>query len=74
MSPEQHEEDHAAWRAIEPELRAFLDERKAARERWERVRTNVIGGVILAAIGGVGSFLYWIGCIAIEQASQGKHP
>lgn len=73
ISPEQHIADHTAWRAIEPDLRAFLEERRRARDRWERVRTQVVGGLILAVFSAVGSALWWVGSQALAAAGRAGH-
>jgi len=64
------EENHLFLKECKTELIEFLRERQRARERWEKVRTNVIGGAILSAIGGVLSFLYWIGSLAMQTLSH----
>lgn len=70
ISPEQHIADHTAWRALEPELREFLADRRATKDRWEKVRTQVVGGAILAAIGTVGSGLFFVGKVFIEAINK----
>lgn len=72
ISPEQHLADHVAWRAIEPELKAFIEERRKNREFWERIRQQVVGGVILGAIGAIGTFLYWLGGLVMHIISNGN--
>ena len=74
LSPEQHAADHAAWQELGPELREFLADRRRATERMEKIRGQVIGGAILALFGAIGSFLLWVGKLALEQLQQGKHP
>lgn len=74
LSPEQHIADHMAWQELGPELREFLADRRATKERWEKIRAQVIGGAILACVGGVGTLLWKIGSLAMQAMQEGRHP
>lgn len=74
ISPEQHAADHKGWQEVAPELREFLADRKATKERWEKVRAQVIGGMILSALGGIAWLLGWIGEVVMEAIRSGRHP
>lgn len=64
---EQHVADHEWIRECKAELMLYVDAQKRSRERWEKIRAQVIGGLILSAIGAVGSLLFWIGKLVIEH-------
>lgn len=70
---EQARADHEFLAECKAELVMFLDERKRSRERWEKIRAQVIGGLILSAIGAVGSLLFWVGKIVLEHIEK-VHP
>lgn len=74
VSPEQAKADHEFLKEWKQEMLLFLEERKRTRERWEKVRVNVVGGVILGVLGGIVSFLYWVGSIAMQLVQNGQHP
>lgn len=71
ISPEQHAADHAAWRELLPELQQLVKYEVERRERWEKIRAQVIGGLILALMGAIGSGLLWLGKTAIESVGKG---
>lgn len=64
------EENHKFLQECKAELVDFLKAQRVKRERWERIRTNVVGGLILSAIGAVASFLFWVGSLALQALSH----
>jgi hypothetical protein len=65
------EENHRFVENCRSELQAFLAERQRARERMERIRTTVIGGLLLSAALSIASALWWLGNYALHMlASQ----
>lgn len=74
ITPEQARADHEFLAEFKAELQLFLEERRRSRERWEKVRVNVLGGAILSALGVLATALYWIGSLALQAAQAGKHP
>lgn len=64
------EENHKFLQECRGELVEFLKAQRLRRERWERVRTNVVGGLILSAIGAAASFLFWIGSLALQALAH----
>jgi len=67
---EQHIADHEWIRECKEELMLYVEAQKRSRERWEKIRTQVIGGLILSAIGGVGTVLFWVGRIVLEHVEK----
>lgn len=74
ITPEQAKADHMFLSEFKEELQLFLQERRRSRERWEKIRVNVVGGVILSAMGGVATALYWVGSLAMQAIQNGQHP
>lgn len=65
--PEDVHEKHHEWvEKCAPLLTDYLEERKAARERWEKYRTSFFGAIFSAIGVAVVSVLAWIGGIVIE--------
>lgn len=74
ITPEQAKADHLFLSEFKAELKMFLEERRRSRERWEKVRVNVLGGAILSAIGGLATALYWVGSVFLQAIQNGQHP
>lgn len=74
VTQEQAKADHEFLKEWKQEMLLFLEERRRSRERWEKVRVNVIGGLILSALAGVASFLYWVGSMTLQAIQSGQHP
>lgn len=55
----KHREHHAF-------LDYWIERENEKRQRWDRVRTTVVGGAILMLLSSIGGFLYWLGALAIE--------
>ena len=73
ITPEQHEKHHDFLENCIPLLSEYLEERKAARERWEKCRTSFFGAIFSAIGVAVVSVLAWIGGIVIESLKH-NHP
>jgi len=60
-----HSDDHEFIRLIK-------DERKRRREMWSKIKTNVIGAIILSIIGGISTIFYKVGIWYLTHAAD-KH-
>jgi hypothetical protein len=72
--PHVREANHEFVTTCRTQLLAFLDERRKSRERWERIRTTFIGGLLLSAALSIASALWWLGNLVVHvlasQAAQ----
>lgn len=60
LDRERHRADH--------DFVALLrEERERRRIMWEKVRSTVIGGMILACFGGVARFLIWVADLFLKS-------
>lgn len=66
ISPEQHEKHHDFLENCIPLLSEYLEERKSARERWEKYRTSFFGAIFSAIGVAAVSVLAWIGNLVLE--------
>ena len=58
-----HEKEHEF-------LRLKMGEEQRRYERWEKIQSSAIGAVVVAAIGGIVSFLGWIGSLVIKTLNS----
>jgi hypothetical protein len=66
IEPDEHREHHEFLRDVIPLVREYLDERKMARERWEKYRTSFFGAIFAALGAAAISVFAWIGRLFIE--------
>lgn len=72
ITPEQHEKHHDFLENCIPLLSEYLEERKAARERWEKCRTSFFGAIFSAIGVAVVTVLAWIGELVLDALKN--HP
>lgn len=66
IDPTEHLEHHEFLRDVIPMVREYLDDRKAAKERWEKYRTSFFGAIFAALGTAAITVLAWIGKIGLE--------
>lgn len=66
--------DHERHHADHDFVQLLREERKRRHDRWESVKTSVLGAMILGCIGGVGSFLYWVGNLWLSTRGHDLGP
>ena len=54
ITPKEHTDHHLRWRE-------HLQKEQSKAIRMERLRSTVIGSMIVGAMGSIGGALYWIG-------------
>jgi len=72
ISPEQHEKHHDFLENCIPLLSEYLEERKSARERWEKYRTSFFGAIFSAIGVAVVSVFAWVGGLILEAVKSGQ--
>lgn len=53
--------DHERHHADHEFVKQLREERQRRHDRYEKVKTSVLGGAVLAFFGGIVSFLIWVG-------------
>lgn len=66
INEDEHLEHHEFLRDVIPMVKEYLDERKEARERWEKYRTSFFGAIFAALGAAAISVFAWIGKLVIE--------
>lgn len=61
ITKDEHAEHHQMLRDLGPELHQFLEERRAARRRMEKIKDSAIGAIVVGLVGGIFTLLAVIG-------------
>jgi len=72
IPPEVHAKHHEFLENCIPLLSDYLEERKAARERWEKYRTSFFGAIFSAIGIATVSVLAWIGGVILEALKHNQ--
>jgi hypothetical protein len=72
IPPAVHAKHHEFLDNCIPLLSEYLEERKEAKERWEKYRTSFFGAIFSAIGLAVVSVLAWVGGIVIEAIKHNQ--